>query len=57
MSGAAGDHGDGGRDDLLRYLDRECAIALATQGRLAVLLIELRRVDRLQALLKGPPPT
>jgi len=54
-SGASSQHGDGGRDDLLRFLDRECAIALATKGRLAVLLIELRRVDRLQALLKGPP--
>jgi GGDEF domain-containing protein len=39
---------------LLRYLDRECAIAQATKGRLALLLVELRRVDRLQALLKGP---
>jgi EAL domain-containing protein (putative c-di-GMP-specific phosphodiesterase class I)/GGDEF domain-containing protein len=43
------------REDLLRFLDREAAIAQATSGRLAVLLIELRRVDRLQALLKGPP--
>ncbi|MCK7495795.1 MAG: hypothetical protein MZW92_36100 [Comamonadaceae bacterium] len=43
------------RDDLLRFLDREAAIAQATKGRLAVLLVELRRVDRLQALLKGPP--
>jgi len=55
VSSSAGEHGDGGREDLLRYLDRECAIASATRGRLAVLLIELRRVDRLQALLKGPP--
>ncbi|MBZ0250331.1 MAG: GGDEF domain-containing phosphodiesterase [Burkholderiales bacterium] len=47
--------GDGARDDLLRFLDREAAIAQATKGRLAVLLVELRRVDRLQALLKGPP--
>jgi EAL domain-containing protein (putative c-di-GMP-specific phosphodiesterase class I)/GGDEF domain-containing protein len=47
--------GDGAREDLLRFLDREVAIAQATQGRLAVLLVELRRVDRLQALLKGPP--
>ena len=37
-------------------LDRETAIARATDGRLAVLIVELRRVDRLQALLKGPPP-
>ena len=49
--------GDGARDDLLRFLDREAAIAQATKGRLAVLLVELRRVDRLQALLKGPPAT
>ena len=47
--------GESARDDLLRYLDREAAIAQATKGRLAVLLVELRRVDRLQALLKGPP--
>ncbi len=44
------------REDLLRLLDRETAIARATDGRLAVLIIELRRVDRLQALLKGPAP-
>jgi EAL domain-containing protein (putative c-di-GMP-specific phosphodiesterase class I)/GGDEF domain-containing protein len=44
------------RDELLRLLDRETAIARATDGRLAVLIIELRRVDRLQALLKGPAP-
>ncbi len=44
------------REDLLRILDRESAIARATDGRLAVLIIELRRVDRLQALLKGPAP-
>ncbi len=37
-------------------LDRETAIARATEGRLAVMIIELRRVDRLQALLKGPAP-
>lgn len=43
------------RSELMRFLDREAAIAQATQGRLAVLLVELRRVDRLQALLKGPP--
>ena len=42
------------RPDLLRFLDRETAIARATEGRLAVLVLELRRVDRLQALLKGP---
>ncbi len=45
-----------GRDALLRHLDRETAIARATDGRLAVLILELRRVDRLQALLKGPAP-
>jgi EAL domain-containing protein (putative c-di-GMP-specific phosphodiesterase class I)/GGDEF domain-containing protein len=44
------------RDALLRLLDRETAIARATDGRLAVLLVELRRVDRLHALLKGPSP-
>jgi EAL domain-containing protein (putative c-di-GMP-specific phosphodiesterase class I)/GGDEF domain-containing protein len=43
------------REEMLRMLDRESAIARATEGRLAVLIIELRRVDRLQALLKGPP--
>jgi EAL domain-containing protein (putative c-di-GMP-specific phosphodiesterase class I)/GGDEF domain-containing protein len=47
--------GDGAREELLRFLDREAAVAQATKGRLAVLLVELRRVDRLQALLKGPP--
>lgn len=47
--------GDSAREDLLRFLDRETAIAQATKGRLAVLIVELRRVDRLQALLKGPP--
>jgi EAL domain-containing protein (putative c-di-GMP-specific phosphodiesterase class I)/GGDEF domain-containing protein len=41
---------------LLKLLDREAAIARATDGRLAVLVIELRRVDRLQALLRGPAP-
>ena len=44
------------RDDLLKLLDRETAIARATDGRLAVLLLDLRRVDRLHALLKGPSP-
>src|SRR5687768_10787598 len=44
------------RDELLKLLDRETAIARATEGRLAVLILELRRVDRLQALLKGPAP-
>jgi EAL domain-containing protein (putative c-di-GMP-specific phosphodiesterase class I)/GGDEF domain-containing protein len=44
------------RLDLLRQLDRETAIARATQGRLAVLILELRRVDRLHALLRGPAP-
>ena len=47
--------GDGAREELLRFLDREAAIAQATKGRLGVLIVELRRVDRLQALLKGPP--
>ena len=42
------------REDLLQLLDRETAIARATDGRLAVLVLELRRVDRLQALLQGP---
>jgi EAL domain-containing protein (putative c-di-GMP-specific phosphodiesterase class I)/GGDEF domain-containing protein len=45
------------RDELLRVLDRETAIARATNGRLAVLILELRRVDRLQALLRGPDPS
>ncbi|HET6265309.1 MAG TPA: GGDEF domain-containing phosphodiesterase [Usitatibacter sp.] len=45
------------RDELLKLLDRETAIARATEGRLAVLIIELRRVDRLHALLRGPPPS
>ncbi|HUP98000.1 MAG TPA: GGDEF domain-containing phosphodiesterase [Usitatibacter sp.] len=44
------------REEMLRVLDRESAIARATDGRLAVLVIELRRVDRLQALLRGPEP-
>ncbi len=44
------------RQEMLRLLDRETAIARATDGRLAVLIIELRRVDRLQALLRGPAP-
>jgi EAL domain-containing protein (putative c-di-GMP-specific phosphodiesterase class I)/GGDEF domain-containing protein len=44
------------REELLRLLDRETAIARATEGKLAVLIIELRRVDRLQALLRGPAP-
>jgi EAL domain-containing protein (putative c-di-GMP-specific phosphodiesterase class I)/GGDEF domain-containing protein len=46
----------GTREELLKLLDRETAIARATSGRLAVLVIELRRVDRLQALLRGPSP-
>ena len=46
-----------GRDDLLKLLDRETAIARATEGRMAVLIIELRRVDRLHALLRGPAPS
>ena len=46
-----------GRDELLRLLDRETAIARATEGRMAVLIIELRRVDRLHALLRGPAPS
>ena len=44
----------GTREELLKLLDREAAIARATDGRMAVLVIELRRVDRLQALLRGP---
>jgi predicted signal transduction protein with EAL and GGDEF domain len=44
------------REELLKLLDRETAIARATGGRLAVLILELRRVDRLQALLRGPSP-
>ncbi len=44
------------REDMLKLLDRETAIARATSGRLAVLMVELRRVDRLQALLRGPAP-
>jgi diguanylate cyclase len=44
------------REELLKLLDRETAIARATDGRLAVLILELRRVDRLQALLRGPSP-
>ena len=45
---------DFSREELLRFLDRETAVARATDGRLAVLVVELRRVDRLQALLNGP---
>ncbi|HET7403620.1 MAG TPA: GGDEF domain-containing phosphodiesterase, partial [Usitatibacter sp.] len=37
-------------------LDRETAVARATDGRLAVLILDLKRVDRLHALLKGPSP-
>ena len=48
--------GTAAREEMLRVLDRESAIARATDGRLAVLVLELRRVDRLQALLKGPEP-
>src|SRR2546423_1802143 len=44
------------REQLVRALDREPAVARATNGRLALLLLELRRVDRLQALLRGPAP-
>ena len=44
------------RDELLKLLDRETAIARATDGRLAVLMVELRRIDRLQALMRGPAP-
>jgi EAL domain-containing protein (putative c-di-GMP-specific phosphodiesterase class I)/GGDEF domain-containing protein len=47
---------DATRDELLKLLDRETAIARATDGRLAVLILDLRRVDRLHALLKGPSP-
>ncbi len=46
----------GGRDALVKFLDRESAIARATGGRLSVLILELRRVDRVQALLRGPAP-
>jgi len=45
-----------GREALIKYLDRETAIARATGGRLSVLILELRRVDRVAALLRGPPP-
>jgi EAL domain-containing protein (putative c-di-GMP-specific phosphodiesterase class I)/GGDEF domain-containing protein len=45
------------REDLLKLLDRETAVARATDGRLAVLILDLKRVDRLHALLKGPSPT
>ena len=45
------------REELLKLLDRETAVARATDGRLAVLILELRRVDRLQALLRGPAPS
>ncbi len=45
---------DFSREEVMRFLDRETAIARATDGRMAVLVVELRRVDRLQALLKGP---
>jgi GGDEF domain-containing protein len=45
-----------GREALLKFLDRETAIARATGGRLSVLILELRRVDRVQALLRGPAP-
>ncbi|MDQ3027560.1 MAG: GGDEF domain-containing phosphodiesterase [Pseudomonadota bacterium] len=44
------------RAEMLKFLDRETAVARATDGRLAVLILELRRVDRLQALLRGPAP-
>ena len=44
------------RDELLKLLDRETAVARATGGRLAVLILDLKRVDRLHALLKGPSP-
>jgi EAL domain-containing protein (putative c-di-GMP-specific phosphodiesterase class I)/GGDEF domain-containing protein len=57
FAGATTDSGESveaAREDMLRFLDREAAIAQATGGRLAVLLVELRRVDRLQALLRGP---
>ena len=47
----------GQREELLRLLDRETAIARATEGRMAVLIVELRRVDRLHALLRGPAPS
>jgi len=44
------------REELLKLLDRETAVARATDGRLAVLILDLKRVDRLHALLKGPSP-
>jgi len=44
------------REELLKLLDRETAVARATDGRVAVLVLDLRRVDRLHALLKGPSP-
>ena len=44
------------RAELLKLLDRETAIARATGGRVAVLILGLRRVDRLQSLLRGPAP-
>ncbi len=45
------------REELLKLLDRETAVARATDGRLAVLILDLRRVDRLHALLRGPSPS
>jgi EAL domain-containing protein (putative c-di-GMP-specific phosphodiesterase class I)/GGDEF domain-containing protein len=57
MQDAAAASGPGeARERLMKVLDRETAVAQATDGRLAVLILELRRVDRLHALLKGPSP-
>ena len=50
------DPGGATREELLKLLDRETAVARATDGRLAVLILDLKRVDRLHALLKGPSP-
>jgi EAL domain-containing protein (putative c-di-GMP-specific phosphodiesterase class I)/GGDEF domain-containing protein len=51
----AGQSRDDAREELLRILEREATAAREANGRLAVLIIELRRVDRLQALLQRPP--
>jgi len=51
---APGPTAEEARERLLKVLDRECAVAQATEGRLAVLILVLRRVDRLHALLMGP---
>jgi EAL domain-containing protein (putative c-di-GMP-specific phosphodiesterase class I)/GGDEF domain-containing protein len=46
---------DAARREFLRDLEREAAAAKESGGRLAILIIELRRVDRLRALLQKPP--